>query len=188
MDAKAATRAEAPFGVESVRLGELTDELTEINNRRGFFIRAQELFDRIAENNGDATAVVIDLDRLGYVNDTFGHHAGSELIREAAAALVAHSAEGDIVGRLGGDELALLRPSAGTPAQTLRDEIAGAVARASRADRPYGLAISVGVAVARAEEVGTLDTLLSRADQAMYEHKQAGGGQGGAPHVRRARR
>jgi diguanylate cyclase (GGDEF)-like protein len=188
MDAKATTPGDAQRGAPSVRLGKLTDELTGINNRRGFFARAQELFDWVSEHNGDCTAVVIDLDRLGYVNDAFGHHAGSELIRETAAALVSLSTEGDIVGRIGGDELALLRPSAGTPAATLQGEVSEVVARASRSDRPFGLAISVGVAVARAQEVETLDGLLSRADHSMYEHKQAGGGRPGAPHVRRARR
>ncbi len=188
MEAKATTPSDAQHSVPSVRLGKLTDELTGIDNRRGFFTRPKELFDWLSAQDGDCTAVVIDLDRLGYVNDTFGHHAGSELIREAAAALVSLSMEGDIVGRLGGDELGLLRPSAGTPAAALQEEVSAVVARASRSDRPFGLAISVGVAVARAQEVETLDGLLSRADKAMYEHKRAGGGQAGAPHVRRGRR
>ena len=62
------------------------------------------------------------------------------------------------------------------------------ISRASRSDRPFGLAISVGVAVANADEVDNLDVLLWQADQAMYEHKRAGGGRVGPPHVRRGRR
>ncbi len=164
------------------------DELTGLTNRRGFFDDAQRLFASVAERGGECTAVVIDLDRLGYVNETYGHHAGSELIREAAAALEALSRDGDVVGRLGGDELALLRPCGTHPGEALRDEISPVVARASRSDRPFGLAISVGVAVGPADELESLDTLLSDADAAMYEHKRAGGGRVGAPHVRRGRR
>lgn len=183
-----ATNLEDTGGGAGVRLRASTDELTGINNRRGFFARAQEVFDRVHERDGECTAIVIDLDRLGVVNDAYGHHAGSELIREAAAALVAHSDPDDVVGRIGGDELVLLRPSSIPTAAGLRDEIAEAVARASRADRPYGLAVSVGVAVAPARQAATLDALLSRADQAMYEHKRSGGGQLRGPHVRRERR
>ena len=165
-----------------------TDELTGLANRRGFFEQAQRVFAAVAERGGECTAVVIDLDRLGYVNETYGHHAGSELIREAAAALEALAREGDVVGRLGGDELGLLRPSGTHPSDALRDQISTVISRASRSDRPFGLAISVGVTVANADQVDNLDVLLWHADQAMYEHKRAGGGRAGAPHVRRGRR
>lgn len=165
-----------------------TDELTGLANRRGFFEQAQRLFAAVAERRGECTAVVVDLDRLGYVNETYGHHAGSELIREAAAALEALARDGDVLGRLGGDELALLRPAGTDPIEELREQIATAVSLASRSDRPFGLAISVGVAVVVADEVEGLDVLLGRADRAMYEHKQAGGGRAGPPHVRRGRR
>lgn len=165
-----------------------TDELTGLPNRRGFFDQAQRVFAAVAERGGECTAVVIDLDRLGYVNETYGHHAGSELIREAAAALEALARDGDVIGRLGGDELALLRPAGSHPAERLRDQIATVISRASRSDRPFGLAISVGVAIAGADEVENLDRLLWHADQAMYEHKQAGGGRIGPAHVRRGRR
>jgi diguanylate cyclase (GGDEF)-like protein len=164
------------------------DELTGLANRRGFFEQAQRVFAAIAERGGECTAVVIDLDRLGYVNETYGHHAGSELIREAAAALAALAREGDVVGRIGGDELALLRPAGTHPSEALRDQIATAVSLASRSDRPFGLAVSVGVAVVGADKIENLDVLLWQADQSMYEHKRAGGGRTGAPHVRRGRR
>ena len=163
---------------------EQLDELTQVNNRRSFFELAELRFGSAAE----CTAIVVDLDRLGYVNDTYGHHAGSELIRETAAALIALADPDDVVGRLGGDELALLRPQAVASTEELREQVSEVLASASRSDRPFGLSVSVGVASARADEVGTLDALLSLADDAMYEHKQAGGGRRGRPHVRRSRR
>lgn len=165
-----------------------TDELTGVNNRRGFFALGQDAFETALAADARCAAVFVDLNGLKHVNDTYGHHAGSELIRETAAALESMTREGDIVGRLGGDELALLRPSGVRSADQLRAEITSAVARASRSDRAFGLAVSVGVAVERASEVGTLDELLARADEAMYEHKRAEGGRDGGPHVRVARR
>jgi diguanylate cyclase (GGDEF)-like protein len=169
----------------SVSTPSQTDELTGLNNRRAFFELALDAFHAELAAEGELAAVFVDLDGLRHVNDTYGHHAGSELIREAAAALVAISEERDILGRLGGDELALLRPGGVGSAQELHQAIAEAVAHASRADRPFGLAVSVGVSVSRAAEVRTLDGLLTRADLAMTAHKHSGAQR---PHVRRADR
>lgn len=169
----------------SVRTPSQTDELTGLNNRRAFFELALDAFHSELAADGECAAVFIDLDGLRHVNDTYGHHAGSELIREAAAALVAISEERDILGRLGGDELALLRPGGTGSAQELHQAIGDAVAHASRADRPFGLKVSVGVAVAPTRDVRTLDGLLTRADLAMTAHKHSGAQRA---HVRRADR
>ncbi len=164
------------------------DELTGLNNRQLFFELALAAFEQAREANAECTAVIIDLDRLAYVNDTYGHHAGTELIRETGAALAAIANEDDIVGRVGGDEFALLRPGGLASEEDLWWQISTVAKRASRSDRPYGLAVSVGVAVARAREVASLDALMARADKAMYEHKREGGGEEGPPHARRTAR
>jgi diguanylate cyclase (GGDEF)-like protein len=96
--------------------------------------------------------------------------------------------ENDIVGRLGGDEFALLRPGGVASKEELWWQISTAAKRAGRSDQPFGLAVSVGVAVARADEVASLDELMARADDAMYEHKQEGGGIEGPPHARQQAR
>lgn len=164
------------------------DELTGLNGRRRFFELALAAFEKAREDSAEITAVVIDLDRLAYVNDTYGHHAGTELIRETGAALEAIAREGDIVGRLGGDEFALLRPGAVASRDALWVQISTAAKRASRSDKPFGLQVSVGVAVAKADIVASLDALMAQADDAMYEHKQEGGGVEGPPHARRSSR
>ena len=157
----------------SVRTPSQTDELTGLNSRRAFFELALDAFHSELAADGECAVVFIDLNGLRHVNDTYGHHAGSELIREAAAALVAISEDRDILGRLGGDELALFRAGGAASARDLHQAIAEAVAEASRADRAFGLAVSVGVAVAPTSEVRTLDGLLSRADMAMTAHKHS---------------
>ena len=67
-------------------------------------------------------------------------------------------------------------------------QISTAAKRASRSDKPFGLQVSVGVAVASADVAASLDALMAQADDAMYEHKQEGGGTEGPPHARRSAR
>lgn len=165
-----------------------TDELTGVATRRWFFEQAAIAFHTANDSGAQLTVVFIDLNGLAFVNDTYGHHAGSELIREAAAALTAVAREGDLIGRLGGDELALLRSGGAEGVEQLRNEIGDAVAHASRSDRPFGLAISLGVAIATTTEAGSIDGLLSLAEEAMYEHKLATGGERGRRHVRGSER
>jgi diguanylate cyclase (GGDEF)-like protein len=186
MDAESPT-ASGDVDGRTIASGSGIDELTQINDRRAFFMHAQAVFSAALERGLECTAVIVDLDRLEHVNDTYGHHAGSELIRETAAALAGIADEGDVVGRLGGDELALVRLGGGS-GEALRREIAAGLARASRADRPYGLAVSVGVAIEDAAEAGSLDSLMARADDAMYGDKRARGGRSGPPHARRSPR
>ncbi len=163
---------------------ETIDELTGVASRRSFFEQAVVVFDDAERSGEPLTAVFVDLNGLAYVNDTYGHHAGSELIREAAAALTAVAREGDLIGRMGGDELALLRVGGSDDSDQLRFEIGDAVAVASRSSRPFGLSVSIGVAIATAAEANSVDGLLSLADDSMHEHKLAEGGRPGTPHVR----
>ncbi len=161
------------------------DDLTGLNGRRRFFEHAQAAFGEARAAGAPCVAAIIDLDRLDFVNDTYGHHTGTELIRETGAALAAIALEGDVIGRIGGDEFALLRAGGTTSNEELLYQISTAAKRASGADKPFALAVSVGVAVVHADEVASLDDLMALADDAMYEHKRAGGGSIGAPHARR---
>jgi diguanylate cyclase (GGDEF)-like protein len=164
------------------------DELTGLNGRRRFFELAQAAFDKAKDAGDEITAIVIDLDRLAYVNDTYGHHAGTELIRETGAALEAIAEETDIIGRLGGDEFAVLRPHGIASRDALWIQISTTAKRASRSDQPFGLEVSVGVATGKADVVASLDALMAQADDSMYEHKQDRGGTEGPPHARRSAR
>ena len=161
------------------------DSLTGINNRRQFFELASAAFESARAAGIECTAAVIDLDRIDFVNDTYGHHVGTELIRETGAALAAIARPGDVIGRIGGDEFALLRTGSGSTKEEIWWQLSLAAKRAAGADKPFALSVSVGVAIARADRVESLDTLMALADEAMYEHKRAGGGSEGPPHARR---
>jgi diguanylate cyclase (GGDEF)-like protein len=164
------------------------DQLTGLDARGPFFEHAKAAFGDARRERLECTAVIIDLDRLDFVNDTFGHHTGTELIRETGAALQAIAKPGDVIGRIGGDEFALLRVGGSTSKEELWFQISTVAKHASGGDRPFALAVSVGVAKARADEIDSLDALMAIADDAMYEHKRAGGGSHGAPHARRQAR
>jgi diguanylate cyclase (GGDEF)-like protein len=164
------------------------DLLTGLHARGLFFERAHAAFADARREGLECTAAIIDLDRLDFVNDKFGHHTGTELIRETGAALKAIALPGDVIGRIGGDEFALLRVGGSTSKEELWFQISTVAGHASGGDRPYALAVSVGVASARADQIDSLDALMAGADVAMYQHKRSGGGSVGAPHARRQAR
>ena len=150
------------------------DNLTGLPNRRLLADRVHAAL-RLLERTGEPFAlVVLDLDRFKEVNDTLGHQAGDDLLREVAQRLRATVREGDVPARLGGDEFAVLLGDCG------RDE-AEALARSllSTLTAPVGLAriemdvrASVGIAVAP-EHGTTVEDHVQRADAAMYAAKRA---------------
>jgi diguanylate cyclase (GGDEF)-like protein len=90
----------------------LTDELTGLQNRRGFLHRAARLLDLAARKLHGALLIYVDVDNLKNVNDSSGHEAGDDLLRRAAQVLRDVSGDHAVIGRLGGDEFAVLDESA----------------------------------------------------------------------------
>jgi diguanylate cyclase (GGDEF)-like protein/PAS domain S-box-containing protein len=155
----------------------LRDALTGLTNRRGFEqLAAHEIGLARRAHRTDAL-LYLDLDGFKEINDSFGHAAGDEALREVARVLRAAVRDHDIVARLGGDELVVYvaglqrRGEGECVAARLHAALAAHNREAAAAGRPYGLAFSTGVA-----ELGpndTLATLLARADAALYQAKQA---------------
>ena len=155
------------------------DALTTLLNRRGFQ-QALEEHVRHAERYGaDGALLMLDLDHFKYVNDTLGHKAGDELIVKAADLLSERLRESDIVGRIGGDEFAILLPHGDREATTT---LAAALLSALREWRlamdpehgaaARGLSASIGIAMCVAG--ASADDLVVNADLAMYDAKEAG--------------
>ncbi len=149
-----------------------TDSLTGLANRERLEHLLEERIAAIARSGRCVALCVVDLDRFKEVNDTLGHATGDALLRAVAARLSAAVREGDAVVRLGGDEFVLLL-------EVDDRAVASAVVEriAVHVHRPYDLAgvrlevsMSVGVALL-GEDGDDLDTLMRRADVAMYDAK-----------------
>lgn len=149
----------------------LVDDLTGLHNRRSFMLLAEQAMKEAARAGRPVIALFVDLDHLKDINDRHGHSEGDRALRFVAGALRAACRESDIVGRLSGDEFAILLAEAHG-----RDGLEGRVrARVAEAAATSGLplSVSIGTATAAPGERPELSELFERADQAMYEEKAA---------------
>jgi diguanylate cyclase (GGDEF)-like protein/PAS domain S-box-containing protein len=155
------------------------DDLTGLANRHHFHERLQAVVDRARLDPAVRFAVLyLDLDRFKRVNDSLGHGAGNELLREVAARLRASLRPTDLVARLGGDEFAALIESVNDPgvALQLADRVIDELGRPVLVQGTEVIAgVSVGITFS---DLGhrTADEIMRDADLAMYEAKAAGRG------------
>jgi diguanylate cyclase (GGDEF)-like protein len=173
-----ALAAATSVALENLRLQRMprVDELTGINNRRGFFEHANTCFDQAAAGDGECAIAVIDVDQLQRVNDEHGHDAGSQVLRDVATALLKVAREDDVIGRLDGDEFALFRPASTEPADDLHRDIALALESTGQESRGYHASSSAGVVALRASSCESLDALLACAGELVNARKRAQGG------------
>jgi diguanylate cyclase (GGDEF)-like protein/PAS domain S-box-containing protein len=160
---------------DEMRTLSLRDVLTGLYNRRGFFELGEQL-ERVAVREKRSLAVVfVDLDGLKPINDQFGHEAGDRAINEAAALLRSVCRSADVAVRLGGDEFAVIAMDLdATSFGSFRARIELALAaRNMRGDLPFELSFSMGAAFRPTDREEPLETLLARADAAMYSEKRA---------------
>jgi diguanylate cyclase (GGDEF)-like protein len=149
-----------------------TDPLTGLGNHRAFHKKLREEFSRAAATRVPLGLIIIDLDGFKAVNDSLGHLAGDDLLRQVARALAA-AARAENTYRYGGDELAVIVP-AGDEARTIAvaDQLRGCIARLGGT---AGSAITGSFGVACFPQCATaVDELVYRADMAMYWAKSLG--------------
>jgi diguanylate cyclase (GGDEF)-like protein len=152
-----------------------TDTLTELPNRRGFDLLANQALQEAKRNNSPLNALLIDIDHFKNLNDTYGHLGGDEVLRSFARHLRDSMRQSDIICRWGGEEfIILLKDTDSATAQLLAEKI-----RAQTELNLYPFAgvnlhttISLGLTELRQEE--TLDQLIGRADRALYRAKESG--------------
>ncbi|WP_018873696.1 EAL domain-containing protein [Thioalkalivibrio sp. ALJ16] len=152
------------------------DDLTGLCNRREFEHRLEAALDNLEPGQTPHAVFYMDLDQFKIINDTCGHQAGDELLRELSERLRHQIREDDTLARLGGDEFGLLlrhcpleraRTIAGNILETVRD------LRFAWEGRRFDVGVSIGL-VPVAPPVPTLPEVLSQADSACYAAKEAG--------------
>jgi diguanylate cyclase (GGDEF)-like protein/PAS domain S-box-containing protein len=147
----------------------LHDVLTDLPNRLLF----QNLLDTQDAASGDFALLLLDLDRFKAVNDRLGHHAGDELLRQVAARMLSAKQEQDLVARLGGDEFGILHRGAVSEnsASRLIQTLTSLLREPFRIDgNNISISCSAGVAM-QSKHGGNADTLMKRADLALYAAK-----------------
>ncbi len=154
------------------------DALTGLVNRREFERRLEESVTSGQRGDGHHVLCYLDLDHFKTVNDTSGHLAGDNMLREVAKLLRDAVRDSDTVARLGGDEFGLLL--IGCPlekARQIADDVCRAVGeyRFVWKDRIFNIGVSVGL-VEISRESGSLEELLTSADSACYVAKKQGSG------------
>jgi diguanylate cyclase (GGDEF)-like protein/PAS domain S-box-containing protein len=153
----------------------IIDELTGINNRRGFLLQARDQLVAAGGRKHRAALLYLDLDGLKAINDNIGHNAGDQAIRDMAEVLRASTRQSDLIGRMGGDEFCVLLMGVGetTPEDAVLSRLQELAARFNATtEQPYRLAYSVGVATFDPHQPCTLEEFMARADAAMYAVKR----------------
>ena len=158
---------------EAIRALSLEDELTGLANRRGFFALAEQQLKVARRTKTGLFLLFSDVDGLKATNDRFGHAEGDRLIRDAAHILRATFRDSDIVARIGGDEFVVLviQTDDTAPAHFLA-RLAEGIERRNADERQCPLSLSVGLTRYAPEAPVSLDELIRRADERMYEQKR----------------
>ena len=155
----------------------MTDPLTSLLNRRGFFDRAEAAFSRARRHAIPVVLMMLDLDHFKRVNDTHGHEVGDRALTLFARLLTENQRAGDLAGRIGGEEFGVLLSHANVAAALAFDErLREGLKKASQAELGCELNFSAGLVAAQAH-AENLSSLLLRADRALYLAKDAGRGQ-----------
>ncbi|MEW6129980.1 MAG: sensor domain-containing diguanylate cyclase [Acidobacteriota bacterium] len=151
----------------------LVDELTGLYNRRGFALLAEEELKLMRRAGGNTLIFFADMDRLKLINDNYGHQEGDFAIKKTAEILKQTFREADIVARTGGDEFVVLT------AYSMPENIESIIARLqskldaynAASNRSYILSLSIGAIPVDIHSPDSIDELINRADQSMYEQK-----------------
>lgn len=153
------------------------DPLTDLANRDLFYQQFEAALENVSRFGGNLALLYFDLDKFKLINDRFGHHAGDQLLCEAAQRIRSHLREGDVVGRVGGDEFVVLLDHLQSPA----DSVAVAEKLRIALNEPFQLSehrvhISASIGIATYPLHGDDARELTRAaDYAMYQVKKSGG-------------
>ena len=160
---------------EQLRLKSITDDLTDLYNRRGFFTLSEKQWKSAKRYKRKMSLMYMDLNNMKTINDKHGHAAGDQALIDTANILRKTFRESDIIARMGGDELAILlveMKSFDDEHIIIRHLQDNLKMYNKQFGHNYALSLSIGVSIFNPEHPITLETLLKQADMLMYEDKK----------------
>jgi diguanylate cyclase (GGDEF)-like protein/PAS domain S-box-containing protein len=151
------------------------DALTGLVNRREFEIRLGKALDRLSHEPGEHSLMFLDLDQFKVVNDTCGHAAGDQLLRQTSGLLQENLGNGGLLARLGGDEFGVLLEDCGAgSAAEVAERLRLAVQELRFVWNGCSFNISVSIGLVHVAEAGAIEETLRTADMACYTAKEKG--------------
>jgi diguanylate cyclase (GGDEF)-like protein len=158
----------------------VTDPLTGLLNRRGLHVQVEDLLRDAATTSSEVTVMVVDLDRFKAINDRFGHTVGDAVLIRSARRIKSAVRGSALVARLGGEEFVIVDladPNRQTEQDfdRVRDAIAAPTEYAVTASVGIATTAVTGFASRKVDAVALLDTMIERADSAMFDAKRNGG-------------
>ncbi|MCB1685425.1 MAG: GGDEF domain-containing protein [Pseudomonadales bacterium] len=161
---------------EQLRVLSEIDSLTGALNRRRFLELSEQQLSLAARHGYPTSLLVIDFDHFKQVNDRYGHAGGDRVLVEITEVIRRTIRDSDLLGRVGGEEFALLLPhTAGQGAALLAERVVQAIRATAIDAADVSIQVTVSIGGATCESSRTpLDQLLHSADEQLYEAKQAG--------------
>jgi len=154
-----------------------TDALTNISNRRAFMIRAQEEVSFCIRNKTELAVVMCDVDHFKQTNDTFGHPAGDNVLKDLANILLSEMRQEDLLARFGGEEfIMLLRNTDFNSIKLWAERVRQKVEQFSFVFENITIptTLSIGVITVKGEKTISLEMLIKKADENLYQAKNKG--------------
>jgi diguanylate cyclase (GGDEF)-like protein len=163
---------------EQIKALSYTDEMTGLHNYRFFTMRLKEELARARRNNASLSLLILDVDFFKNYNDTLGHPAGDEILRQLSVILKSSIRDNDIVARYGGEEFAVILPStdengAVILAERIREKVEDFKFPKQNIQPQGNLTISIGIAIFPDNAIN-LDDIIVAADRALYFAKESG--------------
>ena len=149
------------------------DDLTGLANRRYFMDYFEEKLNEAKENKNNLSLLMLDIDKFKDINDTFGHQRGDHTLKEVSSILTENVRKEDLAARLGGDEFLVLLPNTDQDnAEKIAKRIKEDISSLDIFNKNYYTTVSIGAATLNKRD--DIESLLKRADDALYKAKERG--------------